>query len=239
MQRGWAVAEFDVPLTRREAVARQLREEIVSGGLPPGTLLKDGELAARLGMSITPVREAITQLAAEGLVDISPNRTRKVAGFTLKSALDLVDVMELLACAGFDAGLENLTGDHLSRLRTRYEEFTEALKRDDTAMAQSSGADFSSVVILAGGNVELQAMVDQVVLRTLRLLRLNSDSDLWAPWIEGYRDVLDLLEQGNRPAAQARYRQIYPAYRAAVERAFSAPLPGNTAPQDASGPVPG
>ena len=105
-----------MPLTRREAVARQLREEILSGQLLPGTLLKDAELAARLGMSITPVREAITQLAAEGLVDISPNRTRKVAGFTLKSALDLVDVMELLACAGFAAGTENLTDDHLARL---------------------------------------------------------------------------------------------------------------------------
>ena len=172
-------------------------------------------------MSITPVREAITQLAAEGLVDISPNRTRKVAGFTLKSALDLVDVMELLACAGFTAGAENLTDEHLARLRTRYEEFTEALKRGDTAMAQASGADFSTIVILAGGNVELQALVDQVVLRTMRMLRLSSDSDLWAPWVEGYREVLELLEQGNRAAAVARYRQIYPGYRTAVERAFS------------------
>jgi DNA-binding GntR family transcriptional regulator len=215
------VTGFDVPLTRREAVARQLREEILSGHLPPGTLLKDAELAARLGMSITPVREAITQLAAEGLVDISPNRTRKVAGFTLKSALDLVDVMELLACAGFTAGTENLTDEHLARLRTRYEEFTAALKRGDTAMAQASGADFSTIVILAGGNVELQALVDQVVLRSMRMLRLSSDSDLWTPWVEGYRDVLDLLEQGNRAAAVARYRQIYPGYRAAVERAFS------------------
>ena len=215
------MTDFDVPLTRREAVARQLRAEILSGQLPPGTLLKDAELAARLGMSITPVREAITQLAAEGLVDISPNRTRKVAGLTLKSALDLVDVMELLACAGFAAGTENLTDDHLARLRARFELFTDALKHGDTAVARASGADFSAIVILAGGNIELQALVDQVVLRSLRMLRLSSDSDLWTPWVDGYRDVLELLEQGNRAAAIARYRQIYPGYRAAVERAFS------------------
>ena len=220
------MTEFDVPLTRREAVARQLRGEILSGKLPPGTLLKDAELASRLGMSITPVREAITQLAAEGLVDISPNRARKVAGFTLKSALDLVDVMELLACAGFTAGTENLAEEHLVRLRTRYDDFTAALKRGDTAMAQASGADFSTIVILAGGNVELQTLVDQVVARTMRMLRLSSASDLWTPWLEGYRDVLELLEHGDRPAAIARYRQIYPAYRAAVERAFSTAPPG-------------
>ncbi len=220
------MTEFDVPLTRREAVVRQLRGEILAGQLAPGTLLKDAELAARLGMSITPVREAITQLAAEGLVDISPNRTRKVAGFTVKSALDLVDVMELLACAGFTAGTENLTSDHLTALHTRYQELVAALGRGDTAMAQVSGADFSTIVILAGGNVELQTLVDQVVLRTLRMLRLSPDSELWAPWVEGYRDVLELLDQGNRAAAVARYRQIYPAYRAAVERAFSAAGPG-------------
>ncbi|MDT7626694.1 MAG: hypothetical protein QOF99_7595, partial [Pseudonocardiales bacterium] len=57
---------FVVPLTRREAVERQLREEIVSGTLPAGTVIKDAEVAARLGVSITPVREAIAQLAAEG-----------------------------------------------------------------------------------------------------------------------------------------------------------------------------
>ena len=88
-------------------------------------------------------------------------------------------------------------------------------------MAQASGADFSTIVILAGGNVELQALVDQVVLRSMRMLRLSSDSHLWTPWVEGYRDVLELLEQGNRAAAVARYRQIYPGYRAAVEQAFS------------------
>jgi DNA-binding GntR family transcriptional regulator len=159
-------------------------------------------------------------------VDISPNRTRKVAGFTSKSALDLVDVMELLACAGFTAGTENLTSDHLAALHTRYQELVAALRRGDTAMAQVSGADFSTIVILAGGNVELQTLVDQVVLRTMRILRLSPDSDLWTPWADGFRDVLELLDAGHRAGAVARYRQIYPAYRAAVERIFSAAGPG-------------
>jgi len=55
----------------------------------------------------------------------------------------------------------------------------------------------------------------------MRMLRLSPGSDLWAPWVDGYRDVLELLERGERSAAIARYRQIYPAYRAAIERAFS------------------
>jgi DNA-binding GntR family transcriptional regulator len=212
------VTEFDLPLTRREAVARRLRNEILSGELPAGTLLKDAELASRLGLSITPVREAITQLAAEGLVDISPNRTRKVTGLTQKTALELVDVMELLACAGFEAGVENLTDAHLARLRIRYAEYTDALSRDDVVIAQAAGADFSTIVILAGGNRELQALVDQVVIRSSRMLTLSASSELWAPWVDGYRDVLELLERGDREGAAVRYREIYGQYRAAVEK---------------------
>ena len=73
---------YAVPPTRTAAVVRQLRNEIVTGELPPGTLIKDAELAARLGVSITPVREAIAQLSVEGLIDIAPNRTRHVTKVT-------------------------------------------------------------------------------------------------------------------------------------------------------------
>jgi DNA-binding GntR family transcriptional regulator len=217
---GPVTSSFEVPLTRREAVVRRLRQEITSGQLPPGTVLKDAELAARLGVSITPVREAITQLAAEGLVDVSPNRTRKVAGLTQKSALELVDVMELLACAGFAGGVENLTDDHLARLRTRYTEYTGALARGDVTTASAAGADFSTIVVMANGNRELQSMLDLVVVRVLRMLAMESHSDSWRPWVEGYGEVLELLERGDRAGAVARYRQIYVEFRASVERSL-------------------
>jgi DNA-binding GntR family transcriptional regulator len=211
---------FEVPLTRREAVVHQLRGEIQSGHLPAGTVLKDAELAARLGVSITPVREAITQLAAEGLVDVSPNRARKVAGLSQKSALELVDVMELLACAGFARGVENLTDDDLVRLRTRYTEYTDALARGDVTAALAAGADFSTIVVLAAGNRELQSLIDLVVTRTARMLALSADSELWDPWVRGYGAVLDLLERGELQRAVDRYRDIYTEYRLAVEESL-------------------
>lgn len=214
------MSAFEVPLTRREAVVQRLRQEIASGALAPGTLLKDAELAARLGVSITPVREAITQLAAEGLVDISPNRTRKVAGFSQKQALEIVDVMELLACAGFERGVENLTDDHIARMRKRFTEYTDALKAGDVMAAGASGADFSTIVIMAGGNRELQSLVDLVVARSLRFQALGPDSPIWEPWVAGYRDTLELLEAGERERAVARYRRIYVEYRDAVEESL-------------------
>lgn len=211
------MSDFQVPLTRSDAVAKQLRQEILDGSLPPGTTLKDAEIGARMGVSITPVREAIAQLAVEGLVDISPNRRRTVSGLSQKTALELVDVMELLACAGFEQGMENLSAGDLAAMRDRLTEFTEALDAGDVASAGRAGADFSTIAILASGNRELQALVDLVVVRTLRMLALTPSSDAWRPWRRGYSEVMELLEAARLPEALARYRQIYAEYRTTLE----------------------
>jgi DNA-binding GntR family transcriptional regulator len=208
---------YTVPPTRTAAVVRQLRNEIVTGELPPGTLIKDAELAARLGVSITPVREAIAQLSVEGLIDIAPNRTRHVTKVTQKNALELIDVMSVLASAGFEWGVENLTATHLDLLHQRQKEFSEGLAAGNLLAATSAGADFSTIVILASGNRELQSLVDLVVARTNRLLAMNTENEFWHVWIDGHNDILALLEQGDRAGAVARYKRIYVDYRAKVE----------------------
>jgi DNA-binding GntR family transcriptional regulator len=208
---------YAVPPTRTAAVVRQLRNEIVTGELPPGTLIKDAELAARLGVSITPVREAIAQLSVEGLIDIAPNRTRHVTQVTQKNALELVDVMGVLACAGFEWGVENLTDTHLDLMRQRQKEFVEGLRAGNLLAAGAAGADFSTIVILASGNRELQSMVDLVVARTTRILAMTPQSRLWDLWVDGHDAILELLAAGDRQGALERYRQIYVDYRAEVE----------------------
>jgi DNA-binding GntR family transcriptional regulator len=208
---------YAVPPTRTAAVVRQLRNEIVTGELPPGTLIKDAELAARLGVSITPVREAIAQLSVEGLIDIAPNRTRHVTKVTQKNALELIDVMSVLACAGFEWGVENVTETHLDMLRQRQKELVEGLQSGNMLAAGAAGADFSTIVILASGNRELQSMVDLVVARTTRIMAMTDATSLWDTWIEGHDAIIELLEAGDRQGAVARYRQIYVDYRAKVE----------------------
>jgi DNA-binding GntR family transcriptional regulator len=205
------------PITRKETVLRQLRDEIVSGALPPGTLLKDAEVAARLGVSITPIREAIGQLAAEGLVDIAPNRTRHVTRVTQKNALELVDVLTVLACTGFEWGVDNISEEHLTGLRKNYRDFVENLKHGNITAASGAGVDFSTTVFLASGNRELQTHIDLVVTRTLRVLALTPESAVWQVWIDGFRECLEHLDAGDKEGAVRRYRQIFTEYRAVVE----------------------
>jgi len=219
---------YSLPLTRSEAIVRHLREEIVSGRLAPGTVVKDAELAERLGVSITPVREAIAQLAAEGLIDLSPNRTRRVTSVSQKNALELTDVMGVLACAGVEWGVPHLTADDLAMLAQRLEQMRASLRSGDIRAAAAAGTEFSTIMISASGNRELQAHVDLVVTRMRRLLVLTPESNYWRPWTGGYAEVLAHLEHGDQRAAVARYRQIYAEARAELEAApASARWPGS------------
>lgn len=209
---------FTVPPSRRESITRQLRDEIVSGLLRPGTVIKDSEVAHRLGVSITPVREAIAQLTAEGLIDLAPNRVRRVTKVTRQNALDLIDVMEVLACAGVEWGVRRLTTDDLARMRISLDESTAALRSDDIRTATAAGADVSTIMITASGNTEIQPLVDLIVARTSRLLALSANDELWELWQRGYREVIQLLEEDDPDAAVARYRRIYVEFRAHVSR---------------------
>src|SRR3954454_17306462 len=207
---------YALPVTRKEAVLQQLRTEIVNGKLTPGTVLKDAEVAARVGLSITPVREAIAQLAAEGLIDVAPNRTRHVTHVTRKNALDLIDVMTVLTCAGFTWAMPQLTRAHLATLRRQYQDFATSLEHGDVVAAAQAGTHFSSTITEASGNRELQTHIDLVVARTLRILALTPDSSAWNLSLDGYRDTLELLESNNRAGALERFRRIYTDYRAYV-----------------------
>ncbi|WP_439609841.1 GntR family transcriptional regulator [Hydrogenophaga sp.] len=82
------------PLT--ELVVSALRERILSGGVPPGERLVEGKLSEELGVSRMPVREALRQLAAEGLVTIEPRRGASVTSFTPQQMRELVEVRATL-----------------------------------------------------------------------------------------------------------------------------------------------
>src|SRR5688572_9661602 len=164
---------FERPLTLRDAVARQLRDEIVSGALSPGTVIKDAELAARLGFSITPVREALTQLAMEGLIEMPPNRAKRVAPLTKQSALELCEVMRLLSIAAFERGVYNLTPIDIQAMQHAHAAMIAATNRDARQTASEEGRTFIDIVIRAAGNHELRRMLGMIVARFQRLVLLR------------------------------------------------------------------
>ena len=93
------------PSYLRDQAFVSLRDAIVSGSLAPGAPLVIDDLAAAFGLSSMPVREAVKRLVADGLVEELPRRAHRVAPLTRRTALDVLEVMEVLMVRAYELGV--------------------------------------------------------------------------------------------------------------------------------------
>lgn len=119
-------------LSLREAVTRELRERIFSQVLAPGQRLVERELSTELEVSRIPLREAIVQLATEGLVTILPRRGAFVASFSRKDLEDFFAVRQALEPLAARLAAERADGDTIGRLQHFADDELAALERGDT-----------------------------------------------------------------------------------------------------------
>ncbi len=104
-----ATQAFTRRQTTSEAVAAQLRHEMLRGQLPPGSRLRQGEVAARLGVSTTPVREAFQLLQAQGLVRMDPHRGAVVFRPTAAEVREAYEIREVLECMAIEKAMPKVT----------------------------------------------------------------------------------------------------------------------------------
>ncbi len=127
-------------------------DEITRGVLPPGTTLDETALAARFGMSRTPVREAIRELAASGLVDTRPHRGAVVARPSVERLQSMFDVMaELEAlCAGLCA--LHITPTERRALETLHADMGELMRQGDFAAYREANEVFHTSIYAGSHN---------------------------------------------------------------------------------------
>lgn len=185
----------------RDDVYRRVRDAIVDGTLGPGEQLRDQELAAWLGVSRTPVREALLRLQQAGLVAALPGRSTTVASLDTRAARDAQAVVaEMHRLAVHDAvGL--LTADDLARMRAANARFRLALEAGDAEGALAADDELHGIPVAAAGNAALAAVLDQFtpVLRRVERLRFSSLSGRGS--VALHARLIDLCEAGDREAA--------------------------------------
>ena len=185
----------------RDDVYLRLREAIVDGTLAPGESLRDGELAEWLGVSRTPVREALLRLAESGLVVARPGRSTEVAVVetdAVRGARDVVAAMHELAAR---ATVPNLTSDQLDAMRRANERFAAAIETGDAQAAVAADDDFHGVLIAAAGNPALMAVLDLYtpVLRRAEVHRFLS-VDRYSS-ADRHAELIGLCAAGDAEAA--------------------------------------
>lgn len=180
----------------RDDVYLRLRDAIVDGTFEPGEQLKDSDLAAWLGVSRTPVREALLKLADSGLVVTHPGRSTMVSTIdteALRNAREVVAAMHALAIR---EAVGRLTDEHLDVMRTANDRFREALKTGDAIAALKADDELHAVPVRISGNRALQSVLEQFgpVVRRAELLRFQSDDGLAS--LKRHDELIELCAKG-------------------------------------------
>ncbi len=161
-----------VPAQLERRVYEQLRDEILSGSLSPGSQLVEARIAADVGVSKTPVREALIRLQRDGLVEIAPYRGARVIEPAEGDIREILELRMLLECHLVRELARRRPTAVLDRLEKTITEGRRALKAGNERRVRKSLTEFSDVLVQASGNRRLAKALDD--LRTLLLLIGNT-----------------------------------------------------------------
>ena len=146
---------MDEYLPLRDVVFNTLRQAILRGELKPGERLMEIQLANKLGVSRTPIREAIRKLELEGLVLMIPRRGAEVAEITEKSLRDVLEVRGALEELAVKLACQKITDEQIQELRMAEKEFEMALSSGDVTVYAEADVKFHDVIYRATDNQRL------------------------------------------------------------------------------------
>jgi DNA-binding GntR family transcriptional regulator len=151
----------------RDEAYEKLRGWIVQGTLRPEEVLRDQEIAHSLGVSRTPVREALRRLEDEGLVETALNRWTRVAPLDVRKSIEIYSIIEALEVLALESA--QLTPQHLSDMSLANEAMRKAIQRKDATAALRADEIFHGVWIGHSGNGELWLLLGHLKAKVRRV----------------------------------------------------------------------
>jgi len=175
-------------------VGTRLRQLIVEGAIAPGAKLNERALAEQLHVSRTPLREAIRMLAAEGLVDLLPNRGAVAAQLSAQSIADTFEVVAGLEGQSGELAAERISEGELSEIRALHYEMLAAHTRRDLPTYYRLNATIHNQINAAARNPVLAHTYRTVNARLQALrFRSNLDESKWSRAVQEHERMIELL----------------------------------------------
>lgn len=203
----------NMPLNSMRAVVRpkmsdaaydRLRDAIVKGELAPGEKLRDSDVAELLGLSRTPVREAIARLIDSGLVESKPGVHTKVATLDQRNVAANLAVLRALDAVAVEAAVPRLTDRDLHSLRQANRSFASAVNKQDVAKALETDDAFHRIIIDAAGNPVIARIIEQLHPQLHRILYRKFGSLFGGvETVEHHEALIQKCEDGDAGAAAA------------------------------------
>jgi DNA-binding GntR family transcriptional regulator len=217
-----------VPQARGAVSRHLLRDEaygalcaaIVAGELAPGETLRDEELCGWLGLSRTPVREALARLDDEGLVEVAPQRHTRVAPLRAADARDAFPVLAALHALATELAVPRIERGHLEELRRDNRAFALALAERRAAEAYAADDAFHAVFVALAANAEITRLVARLGPRVRRLELLRDGVPPGRRSLAQHEAIILRAAEGDPVRAASAVRENWLELGGLVERSL-------------------
>lgn len=190
-------------LPLRDVVFNTLREAILHGDLKPGERLMEKQLAEKMGVSRTPVREAIRKLELEGLVVMIPRKGAQVSEITIKEVEDVLEVRAALEGLASRLAAKRMSDEDLYKLKQSLREFKEGIEHQDLEILIQKDVEFHDMIFKACGNEKLVSMVNNLreQIHRFRVAYLKSFRGM-SDVFEEHLKLVEAIEQRDTVQAE-------------------------------------
>src|SRR5690606_27230354 len=195
------------PLTK--LVTSAIRERIMNGDIALGTRLVEGRLSEELGVSRMPVREALRELAAEGIVTIEPRRGASVTIFSDEQKRELVEVRATLEALNAKLAAKRHDPRQIAKLEKILAEGHQLTETEDISRLVSMNFRFHEALANVGGNALLQDMIRQLRDRTALLFLPVSKRRVRQNWQEHAAILRAVINGDGELASLLAARHVY------------------------------
>lgn len=193
---------MDEFLPLRDVVFNTLRQAILTGELKPGERLMEIHLANKLGVSRTPIREAIHKLELEGLVIMIPRRGAEVAQITEKSMSDVLEVRRAVDALCVELACDRISEEELDALKKACDNFEEAVKTKDVKVIAQADVNLHDIIVQATRNQRLVQLINNLSEQMYRYrFEYIKDFSQHDKVIEEHRMIYESLRDRNAEAA--------------------------------------
>ncbi len=193
---------MDEYLPLRDVVFKTLRQAILRGELKPGERLMEIKLANKLGVSRTPIREAIRKLELEGLVLMIPRRGAEVAEITEKSLNDVLEVRKALEELAVQLACERMDADGLHALKEAARQFEESLGSEDVTRIAEADVAYHDIICQSTDYQRLVQLLNNFIEQMYRYrVEYLKKKECYPQLLREHQAIIEAIEESNKKIA--------------------------------------
>jgi len=208
-----------------DEVIERLRDMIVEGELPPGARVPERALCERFGISRTPLREALKVLAAEGLVELLPNRGARIVALSATDVDELFEVLAGVEALAGELACERIARRELQVVRRAHDAMVRCFETGDLSTYFKLNQEIHQRIVDAAGNETLRHVHEGLAGRIKRArFMANLSSERWRQAVEEHEQIMAALEARDGGRLSRVLKQHLSNKADVIKRALSQPI---------------